>query len=458
MMNKKLIYLIVAVVVLLIVAVAGKKAGWFGKGEVEKVSVEKPVKRTITEIITANGKIQPKTEVKITPDVSGEIVELFVREGEEVKAGTLLLKIKPDTYLSSLERMRASVNGSMANLANSKARLAQVEATFKQKELDHKRNKELFDQGAISKSEFEASMSAYEIAKADVTAAKETVSSSHFNVKSSEASLREANENLTKTDIYAPMDGIISMLNVEKGERVVGTMQMAGTEMLRVADLNKMEVLVEVNENDIVRVKMGDTAIIEIDAYIDDKFKGVVTEIANSAKSSNTSSADQVTNFEVKIEILKESYAHLIPKNNPNYYPFRPGMSATVDIQTFSVFDVLTVPLQSITTRSDSIATSDGKLETEEEESSEFKKKEKTEKKKNDNEIVEIVFVYREGKVYSQVVKTGLQDNNFIEIKSGLTEKDQVVTAPYKAISKTLKNEMAVEKAKKEDLFSKEEK
>ena len=453
-MNKKIIYLIVAVVVLLIVAVIGKQAGWFGKSEAIKVSVEKPEKRTITETITANGKIQPKTEVKISPDVSGEIVELFIREGEEVKAGKLLLKIKPDTYLSSLERMKASVNGSKANLANSKARLAQVKATFKQKELDHKRNKELFDQGAISKAEFETSLAAFEIAEADVVAAKETVSSSHFNVKSSEASLKEAKENLTKTDIYAPMDGTISMLNVEKGERVVGTMQMAGTEILRVADLNKMEVLVEVNENDIVRVKHGDTAIIEIDAYIDEKFKGIVTEIANSAKLSGAASADQVTNFEVKVEILKESYQHLIPENSVNYYPFRPGMSATVDIQTFSVRDVITVPIQAITTRSDSITTADKALKEVEGGNKEFKKKEKEEKE--NKEIVEIVFIYKEGKVYATEVETGLQDNNYIEVKSGVTLDNEVVTAPYKAISKNLKNETIVEKTDKDKLYTKD--
>jgi len=455
-MNKKLIYLIIAVVVLLVLALIGKKLGWFGAGEVEKVSVEKPEKRTITEVITANGKIQPKTEVKITPDVSGEIVELFVKEGEEVKAGKLLLKIKPDTYLSSLERMVASVNVAKANLANSKARLTQVEATYKQKELDHKRNEELFNKGAISKAEFEASLAAYQIAKADVEAAKETVSSAHFNVKSTEASLKEANENLTKTDIYAPMDGTISMLNVEKGERVVGTMQMAGTEMLRIADLNKMEVLVEVNENDIVRVKLGDTALIEIDAYIDQKFKGIVTEIANSAKSSSTVSTDQVTNFEVKIEILKESYQHLIPANNPNFYPFRPGMSATVDIQTFSVFDVLSVPIQAITTRSDSIGSNNGEIKEVKEETVEFKKKETVKKEKE--EITEIVFVYKDGKVYSKEVVTGLQDNNFIEIKSGLGIKEEVVVAPYIAISKKLKDKMTVEKTDKDKLYTKEEK
>ncbi len=454
-MKKTLIYLISAAVVLIIVAVIGKKQGWFGEGEIEKVSTEKPLKRTITEIITANGTIQPKTEVKISPDVSGEIVDLFIAEGEEVKAGKLLLKIKPDTYLSSLERMVASVNASKANLANAKARLTQVEATFKQKELDHKRNQELFNKGAISKSDYEASLAAYEIAKADVEAAKETVSSSHYNVKSAEASLKEANENLTKTDIYAPMDGTISMLNVEKGERVVGTMQMAGTEMLRIADLNKMEVLVEVNENDIVRVKMGDTALIEIDAYIDQKFKGVVTEIANSANVSSTVSSDQVINFEVKIEILKESYQHLIPASNPNFYPFRPGMSATVDIQTFSVVNVVSVPIQAITTRSDSILNNSAEIQEVKEEGKEFKKKETT-SKKDKKEIVEIVFIYKDGKVFAKEVETGIQDNNFIEIKSGLSLDDEVVIAPYMAISKKLKNEMKVEKSNKDKLYTKE--
>ena len=296
--KKILIYSVIALVAIVIFMIIGKQAGWLGNSSLIKVTTELATNRTIIEEITANGKVQPETEVILSPDVSGEIVELYVKEGDEVKAGDLLLKIKPDTYLSNLSRMEASVNTARANLANAKARLTQIEAQYNQAERSFNRNKSLHEQGAISDSDYETALSAYEVAKADVEAAQQNVNASAFSIKSAEASLREANENLSKTTIYAPMSGTISMLNVEKGERVVGTMQMAGTEMLRIANLNTMEVIVDVNENNIVSISLGDTAVIEIDAYLGDNFKGIVTEIANSAKTLG-STTDQVTNFEV---------------------------------------------------------------------------------------------------------------------------------------------------------------
>jgi HlyD family secretion protein len=315
--NKILKILLPAVLVLIILAVIGKKAGWFGKELTIKVAVEVAEKRTIIETISANGKIQPEKEVKLSPDVSGEIVELTIKEGDQVVKGQLLLRIKPDTYISQKDR-------SLAAISSAKARLAQSEAQFTQAELSFKRNKQLYDEQTISKSEFEQAQASYTVAKAEVDAAK-------FSVISTEASLKEANENLTKTSVYAPMSGTVSMLLVELGERVAGTNMMAGTEMLRVADLSRMEAQVQVNENDIVKVTLGDTALIEVDAYLDQKFKGIVTEIANSAKTTGVS-ADQVTNFDVKILVLPESYQKLIDAGEAN--PFRPGMSATVDIQT----------------------------------------------------------------------------------------------------------------------------
>jgi len=348
--NKLLKYLLIAAVVLIIFAIVGKKAGWFGKEKAIKVSTELAQKRTIIEIITANGKIQPETEVKLSPEVSGEIVLLNVTEGQEVKAGDLLVKINPEIYLSGIARMEASLNSAKSNLANSKARLAQTQAQFTKAELSYKRNKKLWEDKAISDSEFETAQSNYDVAKADVDASKESVNSARYNVMSTEASLREARENLSKTIIYAPMSGTVSRLNVEVGERVLGTIQMAGTELLRIANLNLMEVKVDVNENDIVRVESGDTAIIEVDAYLGEKFKGIVTEIANSASVAGTGT-DQVTNFEVKILILKDSYTELIPKDKKNFYPFRPGMSATADIQTNTKYNVLSIPIQSVTTR-----------------------------------------------------------------------------------------------------------
>jgi len=430
-------YLIIITVILIIIAFIGKRAGWFGENVVYKVSIEKPEERMIIETITANGKIQPETEVTISPDVSGEIVELHVKEGEEVKAGDLLLKIKPDIYQSSLERMEAT-------LSSAKAQLSQAEAQFEDKENSFERNKKLWKEKAISDAEYETVEAAYLVAKANLESSK-------FSVKSTEASLKEAQENLIKTTIYAPMSGTISKLNVEKGERVVGTELMSGTEILRIADLDHMEVLVEVNENDIVRVGMGDTSVIEIDAYLDHKFNGIVTEIANSANTTGIAT-DQVTSFNVKVRILRESYLDLLPdsgKTGEKYYPFRPGMSATVDIQTHTVYDALSVPIQAVTTRADTAG-------------QEFKDKELEEadlvdeNEKDEEELKEVVFVYDQGKVFMREVKTGIQDNDHIEILEGLSIDEDIVVAPYSAVSKKLEDDMEVEIVEKEKLFEEE--
>jgi len=455
-MNSKLLKILGGIVVILIlIAIVGKKAGWFGKEASTKISTDFAKKRTIVEIITANGKIQPQTEVKISPEVSGEIVLLNIIEGQQVKKGDLLIKINPEIYLSGIDRMVASLNSSKSNWANSKARLAQTKAQFKTAELSFNRNKKLWKEKAISDSEYETALSNYEVAKADVEAATESVNSAKFTVMSSEASLREARENLSKTTIYAPMSGTISKLNIELGERVVGTAQMAGTELLRIADLNLMEVQVNVNENDIVRVEKNDTAIIEVDAYLGKKFKGVVTEIANSASVSGAGT-DQVTNFEVKILLLKESYTDLIPKDNKNYYPFRPGMSATTDIQTDTKHSVLSVPIQSITVRADTTGKSNSKnkyFEKEDDDKNKFEKNENAVEK----EPLVVVFIYENGKAVLKEVKTGIQNDNFIEITSGLKDSIEVITAPYSAISKNLENGQTVEKLKKENLFSKKD-
>ncbi|MDF1547249.1 MAG: efflux RND transporter periplasmic adaptor subunit, partial [Bacteroidales bacterium] len=395
--NKLLKYLLIAAGVLIVFAIIGKKAGWFGKAIATKVSTEMAEKRTIVEIITSNGKIQPETELKLSSEVSGEIVLLNVVEGQQVKTGDLLLKINPEIYLAGIDRMEASLNTARSNLANSKARLAQTEAQFKAAELSFNRNKKLWEDKAISDSEYENAQSNYLVAKADVEASVQSVNSAKFAVMSSEASLRESRENLSKTSIYAPMSGTISKLNIEVGERVLGTIQMSGTELLRIADLDKMEVQVDVNENDIVRVENNDTAIIEVDAYLGKKFKGIVTEIANSASVSGTGS-DEVTNFEVKILILKDSYADLIPKDKPNYYPFRPGMSATADIQTNTKVNVLSVPIQAITTRTDSTGVAKDKkdaMQSDEEIAEEENKKKR--RREHDFRPTEIVKVEKSG-------------------------------------------------------------
>lgn len=413
--NKILKILLPLAFVLIIFAIIGKKQGWFGKALTVKVAVENAEARVITETITANGKIQPEKEVKISPDVSGEIVELTIKEGDQVQKGQLLLRIKPDTYISQRDR-------SLAAISSSRARLAQSEAQFTQAELSFNRTKQLYEEQTVSKSEFEQAQASYSVAKAEVEAAK-------FSVVSSEASLKEANEMLTKTSIFAPMSGTVSMLLVELGERVAGTNLMAGTELLRVADLSRMEAQVQVNENDIVRVSLGDTALIEVDAYLDQKFKGIVTEIANSAKTTGVS-ADQVTNFDVKILVIPESYQKLVDAGETN--PFRPGMSATVDIQTESKKDIITVPIQSVTTRTDTT---------------------KITGTPTDDDIRTIVFTTDGTYAFAKDVKTGIQDNSYIEILSGLSVGDSVISAPFSAISKKLSDSTLIEIVKKEDLF-----
>lgn len=442
MNSKKLLrYLIIAAVIIIILAVVGKKAGWFGKSIAYDVATEKAEKRDITEVITANGKIQPETEVKLTPDVAGEIVELNVKDGDKVKKGELLVKIKPDNYISARDRIEASVNTSKANLANVKAKLTQVEAQFEQTKLSYERSEQLWESGTISKADWESAQASYRMGKADIDATKQNVESAKYQVMSSQAALKEAEEDLRKTSIYAPMDGTVSVLNVEKGERVAGTSMMAGTDLMSIADLDRMELLVEVNENDIVKVKLQDTALIELDAYLDRKFKGIVTEIANSANTTGTS-ADQVTNFDVKILLLKSSYKDLITPKNPN--PFRPGMSATADIQAQKKTGVLSVPIEAVTTRSDSVLN---------------KARPDSLKITNDSdENQELVFVYDNGKVKQQLVKTGILDNKYIEITDGLKEGQEVVVAPYNTISKKLEDGMTVNKVSKEKLYAQDNK
>jgi HlyD family secretion protein len=413
--NKILKILLPVAIVLIIFAIIGKKQGWFGKALTIKVSVEKAELRSVTETITANGKIQPEKEVRISPDVAGEIVELTVKEGDNVTKGQLLCRIKPDIYLSQRDR-------SMAAISSAKARQSQSEAQFIQAELSFKRSKQLYDEQTVSKSEFEQAEASYTVAKSEVDAAK-------YSVISTEASLKEANENLIKTTIYAPMTGTVSMLLVELGERVVGTSMMTGTELMRVADLSRMEAQVQVNENDIVRVNLGDTALITVDAYLDHKFKGVVTEIANSAKTTGLS-ADQVTNFDVKILVIPASYQTLTKSGEIN--PLRPGMSASVDIRTETRISVLSVPIQAVTTRTDTT---------------------KTQVTPSDENIRTIVFISDGTHAFAKDVKTGIQDNSFIEITSGIKEGDQIVTAPFSAISKKLSDSTLVQIVKKEELF-----
>ena len=452
MKKKTWIIISIIIVAVLIVLAVLKNKGAIGAKEGVKVTTEKVARRTIVETVSANGKIQPEKEVKITPYISGEVVELKVREGDEVREGDLLAKIDPEIYRSNYERSEAGLQSQRAALANSRARQVQSEAQFTNAQLSFDRSKKLWEEKVISDSEYETALSQYEVAKAEVQAAKENVKSAEFQVASAEASLRESQENLTKTAIYAPSDGTISKLIVEKGERVSGASQFsAGTELMRIANLNSMEAVVQVNENDIVRVHLSDTALIEVDAYLNRKFKGLVTEIATSADVTGVS-ADQVTNFQVKIRLLKDSYDDLIPDNNPFYSPFRPGMSTTVDIQTKRADNVLTLPIQAITTRADTTGktTSDRRQAQTKSGDGETKI---VSKNAGDEKITEYVFLYEEEKARMVAVKSGIQDNTYIQVVEGLEEDQEVITGPYRAVSRTLENGQAVQAVSKDKLY-----
>lgn len=413
-MSKKKIYILlsvlVAVAVLLVVL---KSKGVIGTNDDSKeVEVAKANEITIIETVSATGKIQPEIEVKISSQVSGEIIDLPVKEGQVVKKGDLLVRINPDLYTSGLNR-------SVSNYSGTKSGLSQADASFKEAQASYERNKILYDKGIISKADWDKAIASFEVAKAN----KQTA---YYNVQSASASVKEAKDNLGRTTIYSPNDGTISKLSVELGERILGTQQMAGTELLRVANLNNMEVEVDVNENDIVKINIGDETKIQVDAYLKKEFKGIVTSISNSA--STTTTADQVTNFKVKVRILKESYMDLIEGKPATYSPFRPGMTATVDIITTRKENVIGIPISSVVVKSDTSATK--KFEVLDENKDKIKSK-------NDKKY-ECVFVKEGGKAKIRIVKTGIQDDTNIEILSGLKKGDQVITGPYVTVSKDL--------------------
>ncbi|RLD90260.1 MAG: efflux RND transporter periplasmic adaptor subunit [Bacteroidetes bacterium] len=440
------LYIILIVIVAIVVVLAIKK------GQSEKstrVAVEKVETRNIIETVSANGKIQPAKDIKISPYISGEVIELNVKEGDFVHKGDMLAKIDPQIYVSNFDRAQAALKSSQANEAQANARFTQSKAQFNKTKLDFQRSEKLWKQQVISDAEYDAAKSSYEVSEAEVKAAEESYKASQFQVNSARASLKEAKENLNRTSIYAPNDGTVSRLSVEEGERVTGASQFSsGTEIMRIANLNVMEVNVEVNETDIVRISLLDTALIEVDAYLDRKFKGVITEIATSANTTGTS-VDQVTNFDVKIRMLKSSYEDLIKEGSTIASPFRPGMSATVEIQTETVNDVLSVPIQAVTTRVDTT----GKLKSAME-----KREEKRTKTEKNEKAKEYVFVVKEGKAKLTAVKTGVQDNMYIQILNGLNEGDQVIVAPYRAVSKELRNNDQVTVVDKKKLFDKEKK
>lgn len=440
--QKRLIAIGAAVIVILIVAAVIKGQG----SNTVEVTVASAEMRTVTETVVANGKIRPETEVVISSEVSGKILELPFKEGDSVKEGELLVKINPDLAQAALDRAVATYNNALSNKANAEARLIQTKAQLRNAKVTFERTETLYDNGAVSQSEYDNALAAFESAAAEVDAAEQNVHAAGYSVQSAAATVKESRNSYSRTSIFSPMDGTVSMLSAEVGEQVVGAMQMTGTEIMRVANLEVMEVLVDVNESDIVRVGYGDTAYVEVDAYIDRKFTGVVTEIANSAKSTGAS-ADQVTNFEVKVRILESSYLDLVGDSGRGSFPFRPGMNATVEIITARAVDVLTVPIESVTTRTDTVS---GKRRSAVE--SVIGESTADEEKKR----IVLVFVENGGKAEVQAVKTGIQDERYIEIVEGLNPEDRVISGPYDVVSQRLMPGDEVEVISKSDLYGKE--
>lgn len=446
--NRLIYWLIGGLLVIIIFLVVGERAGWIGKPKDIEVELARVKRVTIVEKVSASGTVQPVTEVKIAPEVSGEIIELLVEEGDSVQRGQLLVKIRPDTWESQLQRARASLSQQRANLAQAEANLNAARAQFIRAEQEYNRQKTLKEENVISVAEWQLAQQNYEIAKTDVTAAEKSVEASRYIIQSTEASLREAQENFRKTSVVAPMDGIVSKLIVRKGERVVGTATMAGTEMLRIADLNVMEVRVDVNENDIVRVSVGDTAVIDVDAYAstDKEFRGVVTLIANTAKDKT--SADAITEFEVRILILDSSYQDLVQAGNR--FPFRPGMTASADIMTTRKENVLAVPLAAVTTRSPGqMEESPAKGDSPNRNASQNTNAGAPLQKPHEPKVV--IFVNDHGTARMKEVKTGISDYDNIEILSDLSDSTEVVTGPFLVVSNRLKEGDKIRPAEKKE-------
>jgi len=453
-MNKTLKWIIIVLAILIVLLIILKKAGLLGKDEGIKVTAEKVTRRTIVETVNASGKVYPEVEVKLSPDISGEIVALDVAEGDSVKKGQVLAKIYGGIYVTQRDQAEAIVKQQQAQVGNAQAAIGALEANLNQSKQNYMMEKKLYDEKVISKSEFNTAVASYESAVANLNAAKQGIAGSKAAVQSAQAALQTANRNLRLATLVSPMNGIVSLLSVKMGERVVGSSLMAGTEMMRIADMSKMEVRVDVGENDVSKVRLGDSATIEVDAFNDRKFTGVVTQIATSNNGASTQSdltntSTDVTNYKVYIRLNPDSYKDLIgPKRR---FPFRPGMSASADIQTKTHTNVLSIPINAVTTREKTDSSgnvisgnSGGNNQAGIDNST-----------SGDNDLDIVVFVVQaDGKVKKQKVKTDIQDINYIEITDGLKEGDEVVTGPYDVVSKTLKSGDKVKVVPKNELFT----
>jgi HlyD family secretion protein len=454
MKKKKLLWIILALVILVIGLVGLKSAGVIGKEEGLKVATEKVERRNITETVNASGKVYPEIEVKVSPDISGEIVELQVKEGDSVRKGQVLAKIYGDIYSTTRNQAAAEVSRQQAMVDNSKAQLASLQSALELAKNTFNRQKQLKAEKIISDAEFEQAQNTLQSAQANYNAALQNIRSGEAGIAGSRASLERANKDLSRTALLASMSGVVSLLNVKAGERVVGNSMMAGTEMMRIADMSVFEVQVEVGENDIPKVKLGDSALVEVDAYNNRKFKGLVTQIASSNTSaSSASSSNDVTNYKVHIRLLRESYSDLFDVARPRNFPFRPGMNASADIQTRTKANVLSSSINAVTTRekgTDKVVGGDDK----DKEDKDREKGSQEENKTTATDLDEVVFVLqKDGKVKKVVVKTGIQDINNIEVTEGLKAGDEIVVAPYNVISKTLKDGTKVNVVPKDKLF-----
>ncbi|HTR31270.1 MAG TPA: efflux RND transporter periplasmic adaptor subunit [Puia sp.] len=461
-MNKLFLRIIIVVVVIIVLLVVASKSGWIGKPDGTKVTSEKVTKRDITEIVTASGKIYPEKEVKISPDISGEVVELGVaQEGDSVHKGQELAKIYADIYTTQRDQAAAQMNQQEAMVSNIRETLPGLKATMDADKRALDREQQLLDEKVVSRSEYETAQAAYLTAQANYQAALQSVNGNIAGVASAKANLNIAAKNLSRTTVVSPIDGVVSLLSIKKGERVVGNSMMAGTEMMRVADMSKIEAIVDVGENDIPKVQLGDTALVEVDAYNNRKFRGIVTQIASSVTtttgSTTTVSTNDVTNYKVHIRLSPDSYKDLIDRRNVRHFPFRPGMSASADIQTRTDKDVLSIPINSVATReknTDNAVVGSTESADNSDNGNNDNNDSKSETRSATGDLDEVAFIVMKGDTVKKVkVQTGIQDINYIEIKDGLKEGDEVVTGPYSVVSKTLKNGVRIKVVPKDKLF-----
>lgn len=456
-MKKKTLYIIGGLVALAVVLLILKTKGVIGSDNAIEVAVDKAAYHDIIQTVSASGKIYPEIIVSVSSDVSGEIVDLPVKEGDSVTQGQVVAKIYADVYNSIRDRSAASVNQAQAQLANTKAALAGYKASLDQQKAAFDRSRKLYGLKVISRQEFEQAESGYQQALANYNAATQQINSGHYALQASQADLQQAVDNLHRTTIGAPMSGYVTYLPVKKGERVVGTAQMSGTEIMRVADMDTMEVQVDVGENDVPKVFIGDTALIEVDAYTGRKFKGIVTQIASSSQdlasqtaATSSSSASQVTNYTVHIRVLEQSYKDLLDPKHPEHFPFRPGMSANVDIQTKRHMHALAVPIAAVTSARQG-ASQPGGAKTAARDSAGAPKGAPATAAKEAGEVV--FAVQADGTVSPLPVTTDIQDDNYIEITSGLTEGQQIVSAPYTAVTQLLHKGSKIKVVPKSQLF-----